>query len=368
MSMLKSLPAICLLGLILTGCETGMTNMFKASDKNISLMGRTDQLADGDLVLISSGATAWCRVSGESCKVLLETEVPEDEHGFAVMELDGRYLGRFRVSGDSVNGISIPLPSDKRFYNLKVIKATEPHTGNLILKGISCESIREPDSLPVKAIEFIGNSITCGMGADVEEIPCGTGLWYDQHNAYWSYGAIIARRLNARFVLSSVSGMGLYRNWNNDGPAMTEVYRTLYLNGNSNRSWNDPSWKPDVISISLGTNDLSEGDGVHYRKPFDRNLFISKYIAFIEDLYRDNPDVKVALLSSPVVTGSNKRILKDCLNDIQQHFSQLSDPKIISLFLFDRVFNSGCTGHPDKNDHQEMADMLEPFFSSLLDE
>ena len=44
-------------------------------------------------------------------------------------------------------------------------------------------------------IEFIGNSITCGAAADVSEVPCGSGVDYDQHNAYYAYGPRVARML-----------------------------------------------------------------------------------------------------------------------------------------------------------------------------
>ncbi len=70
-------------------------------------------------------------------------------------------------------------------------------------------------------IEFIGNSITCGAAADPSEVPCGTGVYHDQHNAYYAYGPRVARALAANYIVRSVSGSGIYRNWNSDGHAVS---------------------------------------------------------------------------------------------------------------------------------------------------
>ena len=62
---------------------------------------------------------------------------------------------------------------------------------------------------PVRRMEFIGNSITCGTGSDQSVVPCDKGVWQDQHNAYLSYGPAVARSFNAQWQLSAVSGIGL---------------------------------------------------------------------------------------------------------------------------------------------------------------
>lgn len=204
--------------------------------------------------------------------------------------------------------------------------------------------------------------------AACQSTPCGKGQWYDQHNAYWSYGSIIARQLKFRFMLSSVSGIGIYRNWNSDEPTMPDVYKNTYLNTDTTKLWGFSSPAPDVVSICLGTNDFSEGDGLHERKPFDDGQFIRHYISFIQTLYRLYPKTKIALLSSPVFAGGKKEKLENCLLKIWEYFRQLPDPKLISLYFFNRTYSSGCTGHPDKNDQRQMADLLVPFFSGLLKE
>ena len=116
-------------------------------------------------------------------------------------------------------------------------------------------------------IEFIGNSITCGAAADASEVPCGTGVYHDQHNAYYAYGPRVARSLQTEFMLSSVSGYGIYRTWNTDGPSVPEVYEKTDFQKQGSRLWNFSSYTPRVVSIALGTNDLSDGDGKQNAHP-----------------------------------------------------------------------------------------------------
>lgn len=106
-------------------------------------------------------------------------------------------------------------------------KATEVHTAPIAIQKISAINIKalRPPMAPL--IEFIGNSILCRAAADPSEVPCGAGDYHDQHNAYPAYGPRVARALHAKFLLSSVSGIAAYRNWNSDGPAMPEVYEKV---------------------------------------------------------------------------------------------------------------------------------------------
>ena len=42
--------------------------------------------------------------------------------------------------------------------------------------GVWCRKLLSPPAKPKRKIEFIGNSITCGTGADQSVIPCGTAV------------------------------------------------------------------------------------------------------------------------------------------------------------------------------------------------
>lgn len=328
-----------------------------------SCKGRYDVLDDNSIALIGSASSVEFEVRTDSIILYLQSQF---KHGNSfVITLNDLYQGRFLLSDDEVQDIRIGLPSDQT-SKIGIFKATEAATGNLIVRAIESQAplSKVPDRS--KTIEFIGNSITCGAAADTRTIPCGTAYYHDQHNAYLAYGPRIARALDADYLLSSVSGIGMYRNWNDEHdkePIMPEVYENLYLNGPVDKPYSFHV-QPDLVSICLGTNDLSSGDGVKERLPFNRTVFVSNYVAFVKTVRRHYPSAQILLLSSPIVHGENHQVLVECLNEIKKAL----EPDIeVDLFDLKPFTASGCTGHPSIDDHQRIAEALIPTFESMLE-
>lgn len=335
---------------------------FKSTEKEFVYSGRTEQINDSTHALISSAAHVVFTSKSDSITFLLNSK--GDSTSYAVIEINGNYYNRFRVYSDSVNRISIPLPK-KQNNQIGVYKATEASNGPLLFYGVEAKNIGKAIIKTTATIEYIGDSITCGFGADTEEIPCNTGTWYDEHNAYLAYGPISARQLNASYRLSSVSGMGIYRNWNDEDtkPIMGDVYSTTNLDGNKAEKWTFSEEKPDVVSICLGTNDLSNGDGTKERKPFNPGKYTSKYINLIDQIFEIYPQTKLALLTSPMVSSENNKILLGCLEKVKAHFD---GGHTVAIFEFAPMQPQGCGSHPDLKDHKVMAEQLIPFYAELL--
>ncbi|MTI23973.1 SGNH/GDSL hydrolase family protein [Fulvivirga kasyanovii] len=323
--------------------------------------GRVELLADSTIALIGSGSSVEFMAEGDSVSIHLKSG--QTSHGYIVLEVDGKYMGRFRVGQDDE---IIPLKLESKPSKIGVYKATEAINGTVIFLGADAQKILPIEKSNSPFIEFIGNSITCGMGADTTDLPCGSGEWFDQHNAYLAYGPRVARALNASFKLSSVSGIGMYRNWNDeniDEPIMPQVYENLYLNTDSSKKA-DFTVHPDVVSICLGTNDLSDGDGVKPRLPFDKEKFIGNYTEFVKTIFSHYPDTKVALLTSPMVSGAKGDTLMACLKKVKENLGT----DAVSIFEFAAVSPTGCTWHPIIAEHKQMAEQLEPFFKDLLND
>lgn len=83
---------------------------------------------------------------------------------------------------------------------------------------------------------------------------------------------------------------------------MTQIYKNLYLNIASSKKY-DFSIKPNIVTICLGTNDLSDGDGIKPRLEFDRQKYLTNYIIFVETIYKHYPNTKILLLNSPMIDG-----------------------------------------------------------------
>lgn len=332
--------------------------------------GRVENLADDKVILIGPASSVSFNFKGNSCAILLQSVDVEEHHNYVALELDGEYIGRLKIEKGAMQSYPIIVSDKREKHHLTIYKATESANGKILFSGTTAQLTKSRTPENKKKIELIGDSITCGFGNDVSAVPCGSGLWYDQHNAYLAYGPVLSRALNIDYVLSSVSGIGMYRNWNDEHiekAIMPEVYENLYLNKEITKLY-DFAFQPDLVSICLGTNDLSDGDGKKERLPFSEEKYVSNCIAFIKTVYKHAPNTRIVLLNSPMVSGDKNVTLVRCLNKVIQAFENDTQHKTIALFKFESMKPNGCGSHPDITDDKIMADQLAPFFKKLLDE
>lgn len=359
---------ILITGVSLMGCNASTRAGKTAGDlgaADLKPYGRTALDTSRGLELIGSASNFGFSFEGAACKIYVSVNSPS-AHNYIQYEIDGIYQKRIKVSGASSDPVIITASSNRR-HQVWIYKATEAHTGPVFVSRIEGSRVRPLERPAAPMIEFIGNSITCGAAADPSETPCGTGVYHDQHNAYQAYGPRVARALNTNFMLSSVSGIGVYRNWNSDGPAMPEVYEKTDFQAAGKRSWDFANYSPRVVSIALGTNDFSNGDGKRTRLPFDSAIFVSRYISFIRMVVLKYPSARIALLSSPMSSGAARIKLQNCLDAVKSvvDASHITG-KPLALHFFEPMKAHGCSGHPDVGDHAILARELVPFFKALL--
>jgi lysophospholipase L1-like esterase len=355
-------------GLLCFGCassgiHTGSTNSLAPSA--LQVYGRYSLNNEQGIELISSAVHFGFSFDGTDCTV--SAFIPgKQDHNYLQYELDGEYQERIKISGSSNEPILIKAKRAGR-HTVWIYKATEAHTGGIFIQKISGHNLKSLSKPKAPLIEFIGNSITCGAAADASQVPCGKGQYHDQHNAYMAYGPRVARTLGTDFVLSSVSGIGVYRNWNSDSPTMPQVYEKIDFQDRSQKQWNFKLRTPQIVSIALGTNDFSNGDGIKKRLPFDSVAFISNYVQFVELVKSKYPDAYIALLSSAMVNGNSKLTLERCLRAVKEKVdaSSTSDKKV-AIYFFQPMQAHGCGGHPSVEDHAILAKELVPFFKKLL--
>jgi lysophospholipase L1-like esterase len=340
----------------------------ETKNAHFSYSGRVELLDENKVILIGAASSVSFDFKGNSCSISLQSM--EDHQNYVSLELDKKYIGRIRIEKGKLQSFPIVVSDKKNTHHLSIYKATEATNGGVLFVGTTAKLIESPKPKSKKKIELIGDSITSGFGNDDSTIPCGTGDWYDQHNAYWAYGPVLSRALDIDYVLSSVSGYGMYRNWNDEHieePIIPEVYENLYLNKDSSKPY-DFKFQPDLVSICVGTNDLSNGDGKKPRLPFNEEKFISNYIDFIKTVYKHAPNTRIVLLNSPMVSGDRNVTLVNCLKKVIQAFENDITHKKIELFEFQPMTPKGCGYHPDIADDKVMADQLIPYFKQLLNE
>ena len=343
--------------------NTGESNTLPAT--SLHAYGRYMVDNRKNLQLISSAVHFGFSFEGTECQVF--ASIPNKEsHNYLQYELDGVYQKKIRIEGNSTVPIVITAPKSGK-HTVWIYKTTEATTGAILIQKINGQNLKALQKPVAPFIEFIGNSITCGAAADATEVPCGKGVYLDQHNAYYAYGPRVARALHTNFMVSSVSGIGVYRNWNSDGPAMPQVYEKVDLQDRTTELWNFKLFTPQVVSIALGTNDFSNGDGVKKRLPFDSATFVTSYVNFIEKVKTKYPTAQIALLSSPMFDGSSRITLQNCLTSVKERIDALhSSEKKVALHFFEAMRPHGCSGHPSVEDHAVLANELVPFFKKLL--
>jgi hypothetical protein len=173
--------------------------------------------------------------------------------------------------------------------------------------------------------------------------------------------------VGAEYILNSVSGIGIYRTWNHESPSMPMVYKNAHFNLEQDRAWDFSGYSPKVISIALGTNDISRGDGVTPRSPFDSAKFVQGYIEFVKVVKQARPKARIALLSSPMLNGRDRELLQNCISAVKTGIDNIyPNATPVAVHFFKPMTARGCTGHPSVEDHAILADELKPFFATLI--
>jgi hypothetical protein len=326
--------------------------------------GRSILDDQGNLQLISSACQFGVSFEGTICS--LQVSLPWPNHNYLQYELDGVYQKRIRIDSSNNNPIVITAPAAGN-HTLWIYKATEAHTGPIVIHSVSAQNIKALERPAAPLIEFIGNSITCGAASDASLVACGAGDYHDQTNAYMAYGPRVARALGANYIMTCASGIGVYRNWDVDSPTMPQVYEKTDLWPQSPQTWNFSAYTPQIVSIALGTNDFADGDGIHPRQPFDSSAFIQTYIQFIKLIKTKYPNTQIVLLNSAVLPDQKKTMLETCLTSIKKQVDAGNpSAKPVELFFFKPMQARGCLSHPSVEDHAILAGELVPFFKKLL--
>ncbi|SFC99472.1 SGNH/GDSL hydrolase family protein [Flavobacterium phragmitis] len=338
------------------------------SAKTFLYQGRIEQLQNGNVVLIGTASSVSFNFIGNECSISLQSVDSYEHHNYVDLVLDGKYLGKIKIEKGPAQSFPIKTTSSNKVHKLEIYKNTEAHTGGVLFAGTTAK-LTSITAKKKKKIEFIGDSITCAAASDA--VNCEKGEYMDHHNGYYAYGPTLSRAIDVDYLTSSVSGIGIYRNWNDenrDEAIMPDVYQNLYLTKETSKPKYDFAFQPDIISIALGTNDFSGGDGKKERLPFNAEKYVSNYINFIKMLYEHNPKAQIVITNSPMVGGDRAVVFEDCLNKVKQAFATDKSHKPILIFKFKPMKPNGCLGHPDVADQKVMADQYGPFLKKLLNE
>lgn len=325
---------------------------YAANDPNIQYTGRIDFKNPALPRFWQPGVYVNAKFTGNACEIILNDEMLWGKnHNYIEVVIDNNAM-RLQTTKKCDTIVLDRLKEGT--HTISIVKNTEANIGYLELAGIRCKALLKPDAKPLRKIEFYGNSITCGTGADQSVIPCGKGVWQDQHNAYLAYGAVTARALNAQYQLSAVSGIGLMHSCCKMDVIMPQVYDKVSMR-NDTIAWDFNNYQPDVVTVSLGQN-----DGVQ-----DSKTFINNYISFLQTLRKHYPGATIICISSPMADETLRNFLSNSLDEVVNALKKGGDKKIFS-FIFSKQYHNGCDSHPDILEHREIAGLLAGFIRKKM--
>jgi lysophospholipase L1-like esterase len=319
------------------------TEFYQADHPYFRYSGRID-FSDAKVPRFwAAGVYIEARFSGTFCEVEVRDEVLwGTSHNYIEVSIDGSEPIRIKLT-DKINRITVADNLTEAEHTISITKGTEALIGYLEFIGLRCKKLLPVKKKSSRKIEFIGDSITSGMANYTKEIPCDSGVWYDQHSAWYSYGAITARELNAEYVITSESGIGLIHSCCNKKLTMPEIYDNVSLSQDS-IAWDFSRFQPDVVTVCLGQN-----DGIQ-----DSVSFTTAYVRFIQSLRNHYPKTKLVCLTSPMADDKLRALLERYIQGVVAH-CQGRGEKNLSAYFFTRQYKNGCGSHPDVEDDKQIA-------------
>jgi hypothetical protein len=211
----------------------------------------------------------------------------------------------------------------------------------------------KPKPKPERKIELVGDSFTAAEGNEAIEKEM---KWEDKFpvtNIDKGFAPIIARHYNAQYVTTCKSGIGMVCDWQGKFNVALPKYFDRTLMDSSEVKWNFNLWKPDVVVICLGLNDVSGLKGKDGKVSEDSSLIFRKgYVDFIRTIRGVYPGVKIiAVAAYPDWIRANVKTVVE--NEKKGGHDD------IFYTTFDEVPNGYvANGHPTVATHKKMANQI----------
>lgn len=330
----------------------------KPSDPRLAWIGRVSLANPEKAVFTYPGVQVLADFTGTSIGV--DTKPGS---GYFMVEIDDMPPFKVHSSGTEYNlTLADNLEPGDHFLTLTYVNeglVMKPEIYGLTIDD-DADLIGYPE-LTDRKIEFIGNSITCGLGNEGD--PDARKFDYSMQNQYYTYEAIACRELDAQCFVVARSGIGIYRN-NNGNPngdrgVMPDVYPYTQF-GTSGERWDFSRFTPDVVCVNLGTNDTTN-------PRYDKTLLTNAYKKFLQTLRKNYPKAKIVLLTGTMLKGQRLEDVKQAHRDAIADARRRGDNEV---YTFDFTPDDGSCGrgvfsHPGRGRHEKMAQELVPFLREI---
>lgn len=270
----------------------------------------------------------------------------------------------------SVDG-GVPVPLVKPSPGLYRIGGLDPRAEHRLRMDVASESQDGPTAFGrflagngarpaplrqrARQIEFIGDSHTVGYGNTSTSRECTPDQVWATTDTSRGVAPDVARHYDADYRVNAISGRGVVRNHGGSGgdPVPAAYPYTLF---DKSVTADDSTWHPQVIAISLGTNDfstpLTAGEKWTTREQLHAD-YEATFVRFVKQLHQRQPQAYILLWASANDGSELQAELARVTDQVQRGgIDRIGFVPVSDLSL------SGCNWHPSVADDRRVADAL----------
>lgn len=186
---------------------------------------------------------------------------------------------------------------------VQIMKLSESAMSAIGIAPIACDEDARIQPVPKKAhaIEFIGDSITCGYGVDDLDLTHSFSTRTEDVTKAYAYK--VAQLLQADYSMFSCSGYGILSGYTGDPQVrgaeelIPPYYEAQCFSRDdfgkagkpANIPWDFTKFQPQVVVINLGTNDDSYCQDTEWKQ----EEFCREYVKFLKVVRKHNPKAEL---------------------------------------------------------------------------
>ncbi len=338
-------------------------DMIPANDARVAVMGRVDPTALPRLRFGYPGVTLRLRFEGSSLAMRAIASTPNCHLDVLVDGGEQRLV--HLTQGESEVTLASALPAGE--HSVDVVHRTETWVGVVTVVGFRLPEggqLLAPNPWPQRRLLFLGDSVTCGEG--VERSPGHRQGLASDWNPYLSYGMRLARTFDAQGHLVCYGGRGLTRDWQGKRDVLNapQFFDLAVPDELGAPAWDHSLYVPDVIVVSLGTNDFNLAIGEFP----EREEWVTTYVRFVRAIRSRYPEAHIFLTEGAIVNDSSppgraqKSVLRSYLAEIA---ARLADPRV-HVFESRHYPGDETDAHPAAAQHAAMARDVEPIIRAAV--
>ena len=206
-----------------------------------------------------------------------------------------------------------------------------------------------------RSIEFIGDSHTVGYGNTSPARQCSEAKVWATTDTSRGLPALVARHYGADYQVNAISGRGIVRNYNGFAArTLPQAYRYATLDGKAPA--NPTGWHPQIIVISLGTNDFSTPLNRREKWTSREGLhadFEATYVGFVKHLRTRYPQAHILLWTTDLANGEIRQEVARVVGQLRQ--LRVERVKFVPV---KNLSFSACNSHPSLADDATIASRL----------